>query len=1157
MEIINCESEWMDNHKQATIMSAQKQFQAVQSTTGLAVFFSIGTDDIFYITRQVDHSESGWEKIDASSTLAQYHDGKQVTAKQFQVARNAETKKLDLGLIVTVDGNDYFYLVQGHANTTDSWAGQVAWVAMPFDADNPPSPLVMDGLYLAETHNAEYIVVDVLKDPASTEKFIHRYYIDPSRNVTGKVWNRHDLSTDLNAGSITSTLGKKSQQRVDGIYTLGDINQKQELTYTPLYNPFNPALPPNPSRLDVPQDASAMATLAAKDNCTDLFVSAGGKLLYFPYDAQEDGACGVEVMDNPLLHDVKDLKAWSSDTDIVVWGLNRSGQIFYSRCAIGMQADSAAWSFPMPILTDVEQVATYLKDGGSSSNIFALRDGQDLIQLIQDPGTTHWQQRNIVLPSTDVDDVLEMRTYTTHVTITDDAHIPVTDQELLLSSTSPVNVYVDNVFKILSPDNPIAVATDATGSLSIVQETLGMGVVCYKLKQKETGQTIDVNPMTKLIDTISDVQSGSQLGDIEVTDADGKKQKLVPGSVSTADKDATAAALQKFVEVSGALPQNGGTQKATMLSAIDGQKFLDTADTFWGVSFDSDGSTFYEGRQGMEDFGLQLDASGTLALVRGEERFGDIGDAIKSAAGDVLSWLKHAFEDVESFFCQVLDGAWNFFVKIGKKLIRFVFQCISDVVGAVEFVFNKIKVFLNDLIKWLGFIFKWNDILRSHDVLFNVIRRYLEHGVDQIGDLRKELKTFFDNVEKHVDEWAGLEHDNTSIADRSKQSHKNVGQNSPQANYGVTHMKAGARGATSSSSVSPDFTKDIVDMLETLLQAIENEGEIFEKAATTIKDQIFGQLDSLSLGELVKRLAGVILDVLVESAENILDTVLALLAELVQGIVDLLTQPIDIPVLSWLYKKITGKQLSILDAACLVVAIPGTIVYKIAAEKAPFPDDAFTRSLIDATSWKELQDAFKNHDQALAASGGTALKYAFIGFMNYAASISSVAFIAVSVVKAGAEEAEIKALSEIQGVLFFTTTLPNMIAGLVSSDGKQSWYAVTGELIYLVSAAQKSADVFTYKPVMKPWITISKGVDCFLGFMAMIPAFASPIEKPGVRTVTNGLGAVAWNANRIVSPVADLKGSELQMALFAGKMIAIGVYGVVQFVLFVEALAEE
>jgi hypothetical protein len=35
-------------------------------------------------------------------------------------------------------------------------------------------------------------------------------------------------------------------------------------------------------------------------------------------------------------------------------------------------------------------------------------------------------------------------------------------------------------------------------------------------------------------------------------------------------------------------------------------------------------------------------------------------------------------------------------------------------VNAVEFVFSKIEVFFEDLIKWLGFIFQWGDILRTH-----------------------------------------------------------------------------------------------------------------------------------------------------------------------------------------------------------------------------------------------------------------------------------------------------------------------------------------------------------------------------------------------------------------------------------------------------------
>ena len=74
---------------------------------------------------------------------------------------------------------------------------------------------------------------------------------------------------------------------------------------------------------------------------------------------------------------------------------------------------------------------------------------------------------------------------------------------------------------------------------------------------------------------------------------------------------------------------------------------------------------------------------------------------------------------------------------------------------------------------------------------------------------------------------------------------------------------------------------------------------------------------------------------------------------------DMLTATIDIPVLSWLYKDITGNDLSVLDLLCLIPANPTTLVYKIAKNTTPFPsDDPFTVGLINAKSMEDIRALF-------------------------------------------------------------------------------------------------------------------------------------------------------------------------------------------------------
>jgi hypothetical protein len=105
---------------------------------------------------------------------------------------------------------------------------------------------------------------------------------------------------------------------------------------------------------------------------------------------------------------------------------------------------------------------------------------------------------------------------------------------------------------------------------------------------------------------------------------------------------------------------------------------------------------------------------------------------------------------------------------------------------------------------------------------------------------------------------------------------------------------------------------------------------------------------------------------LIKAAQAVVDFVLDLLDQIVTHILDvlagalsdignLLTQPLgDIPIVSWLYTNVIcpsdqEEQPSILRLACLVLALPITLIYKFANQMKPPFDDA-TRDKI--LSWR-------------------------------------------------------------------------------------------------------------------------------------------------------------------------------------------------------------
>ena len=580
------ESELMENQKHAVVMAPDLAFEVAQSQDGDSLFFSIGTDNIFYLTREVDQTSTGWNKIDLSSALASQHGGAAVAAKTFSVAQNGQTLGIDLALVVTISGVDYLYLSLGNVNTDAAWANGVTWTAIPFDAGTAPSPLTISDVFLMNIADAgggaavENIFVDILRTPGNALQLLDRYYITPGGKPQ---WNLHELAADLAAGSISSCLGQRTGDPLPGIYTFGTIGNEQELIFTPQYNYFRPTAPPSPARLTLPAGASAVASALNSSGVTNLFVAGTAGLFVFTPDNQDDQATPIQIVSNSIVAGASSLAAATAGNRTAVWGLDPQGNLFYVACPAGSEAQSTAWSNPVPLVSGVEGFAFFLNLKAGNNVLFAHLDGQDLVQLTQDPVTTDWLQRDILLPSTSSSDVAVFNTFTTHIQVTDNNGVAAPNAAVGVTATSPVSVYINDVYYRLSPTVPVKTTTDLTGVLTVVQETESLAAVCFQVALTGTPSvTAAINPMSKALATLGKIQSGSDLAGVQVTNADGTQQSLVPAGVSSDDVNGAAQSIKQFVTINSGLPADGSRKAPSTTSTAAVARAATTQPRIWG-----------------------------------------------------------------------------------------------------------------------------------------------------------------------------------------------------------------------------------------------------------------------------------------------------------------------------------------------------------------------------------------------------------------------------------------------------------------------------------------------------------------------------------------------------------------------------------------------
>lgn len=350
-----------------------------------------------------------------------------------------------------------------------------------------------------------------------------------------------------------------------------------------------------------------------------------------------------------------------------------------------------------------------------SNVLFALLRDQSLIQLVQDAETGIWNPQRITLPTTDADDMVEATTFTTQVKCTNQNGMPAIGSSVLLESKERVSLTINNTYRKISPDSPIEVKADGTGSITIVQETDALPAVCFKLSCGD--QTLQVDPQSKIAKNLSAVKSRHDLNNVRIPDSDGNMKPLVPDDVPDDERDSIAKFLPKLLEARSSLPIYGSLDTATLMNTTKATGEVG----FWGVVRDSGKLRFCEGKDVLVSLSGHLSPAGYSTLASPSLL---TSAGITTASGDLFQFLKDVWEDVQHFWIKAVDGFTQFIAVIGGKIYTVILDSVRAVSSAIEFVFKKIKVFFDDLVAWLGFLFNWGDILRTHRVIKNVFKQY-------------------------------------------------------------------------------------------------------------------------------------------------------------------------------------------------------------------------------------------------------------------------------------------------------------------------------------------------------------------------------------------------------------------------------------------------
>ncbi|MCB0642275.1 MAG: Ig-like domain-containing protein, partial [Phaeodactylibacter sp.] len=586
------------------------------------------------------------------------------------------------------------------------------------------------------------------------------------------------------------------------------------------------------------------------------------------------------------------------------------------------------------------------------------------------PDTSQWFSQEVHEEEPSQQNVVPVPTHSLEVTVLDPNGAPMGDIPISLSTSFLSNIRVNGLSYQTSAVDALELRTDANGRLVILQRanSLAAATIFLTTPYVQDGQPIQVEPNAQLQDKLRGMKAEDILNAKDASD-----NYLLKGDLRTqANAESIANITQQSMEL------GKGSQEAAPIMYLSTSRhrrgwdprihFAAVNTQSWEIDFES-GFPVYKAMTAQD---VDLWRSGVMAELQDN----GIGDFLKSAWGKIWNGIKEGaewlwnglkkiivekiinpisglVEKVKVFFHMVIDGITHVF----ESLLEFVQQAFDFIEG----VWNWIKVKLKELYEWLAFFFNWADIKRTAEAVEHAVNTTLDFSVLIVQHYRSVVENGFEafkkKIDQGVDEFLSKLNGEPTLGNygtdyTNKDQDKNqAADHNPLLNAFTQNGDKGTATPGPAALARAGLPESIVESLEGVFDKIKNYADNFQFGdAKTAFDEAytyFTQIGDTPSNVLKKLISGIIKVaeglalVAIDIAEGIVLSLFDAIVDIIQAFKDSLNEIWEIPIVSQIYKWITGKELGFKPLVLMsyVAGIPGTLMYKLIFNEAPFKDN--------------------------------------------------------------------------------------------------------------------------------------------------------------------------------------------------------------------------
>lgn len=627
-----------------------------------------------------------------------------------------------------------------------------------------------------------------------------------------------------------------------------------------------------------------------------LYVAGQGIYKFSTPNSKREEVAGKNIVYNKI--DVSKNK-----DDVTVWALDKqSASLYYvtntfqSLNAEGLPGKTIRrWTSPLKMHEDVEEFSA-IKGKNFTNQLFLFAGDSahvqsGLVHFWQDAISKNWQESSVNIA--DLNATVKINTYSIDLHLNNTSGAILNDQ-IHISGKENMILYINNKKYFLTQNEKVSL--NFTDYINIVYPIDSIAAASLVITANFLETDIVIDPTLGVQEKIKEkIKSGKDL--VTAKRQDGKPLLTKNYDIQTLDEIAATISI---------VAATAGTLESSQTG---------------NLSFSGDGPEPL----------AQLNFQGKTALAAHKLTAGNWLAETGSAIGDLFYSIKKGFIEVTGFVVNKIKEGVQFMIEIAGKVVKWIASTAKAAVEFLERIWEKVKVFFKDLVEFLAFLFNWDDILETKNALKMTANNCLDAVVPKIEEIKALVVDNIKELKRKIDKAAGfdnLQDDklNRPIGDLAASRDIPTEDAIDSRTNWVNSKKEvmfGSPGITANGADTDGLKKLSADTDDPQLQKIIN----------LIVNLFKGEL---SIGDFIKRIGKIFVDIAFEMIEEMASALFDLLIGSIKLIKELLNAEIRIPILSGIYQEISGDKLTILDFTCLLIAIPMTVAYKIVHHVAPF-----------------------------------------------------------------------------------------------------------------------------------------------------------------------------------------------------------------------------